>query len=117
LDIVTEIAGFTDCRFLPMRTKTRFIWMRGRGCRWHGSDIEWGIDLISGIWLAGLKPSAYTASASIYGALASGVARETRVKLVVAALGDVPISEDEGGRGDWKRRPLAPLLQSLAPAV
>jgi len=72
----------------------RFIKMRGRGCRWHGSDIEWGIDLISGIWLAGLKPSAYTGFASIHGVLASGVARETHAKLVEAALGHVPTSED-----------------------
>jgi hypothetical protein len=49
--------------------------------------------------------------------LASGVARETHAKLVVAALGDVLISEDEARRGDHKRRPLAPLLQSLALAV
>ena len=42
-----------------------------------------------GIWLLGLKPSAYTASASIHGVLASGVARETHAKLVVAAPGKI----------------------------
>jgi hypothetical protein len=91
-----------------MRYQVLFIQMRGRGCRWHGSDIEWGINPVCGIWLAGLKPNAYTASASIHGALASGVARETHAKLVVAALGDVPISEDEavaviGSGAHWRR--------------
>ena len=70
--------------------------------------------LLCGIWLAGLKPSAYTASASAYGVLALGVARETDA---IARCGG---AAENSTRGDnttavISSSPfLAALLQSFA---